>query len=127
MLITKPSQLRTTTSAEQWPGEYTPTLYAMASGGISFTEYYARDKTNVSEAMSILGSYPKNSDPSTKLKNAQLSFTLPNLLRENNYTTNYFHANNKSFYNRDVTHGGGKAYGFDTSHLPRFPEKTLIP
>ena len=104
----------------EWYGinrEYTPTLYAMASGGISFTEYYARDKTNVSEAMSILGSYPKNSDPSTKLKNAQLSFTLPNLLRENNYTTNYFHANNKSFYNRDVTHGGGKAYGFDTSHF----------
>lgn len=103
----------------EWYGinrEYTPTLYAMASGGISFTEYYARDKTNVSEAISILGSYPKNSDPSTKLKNAQLSFTLPNLLREDNYTTNYFHANNKSFYNRDVTHGD-KVYGFDTAHF----------
>lgn len=104
----------------EWYGinqEYTPTLYAMAAGGISFTEYYARDKTNVSEAMSILGSYPKNSDPSTKLKNAQLSFTLPNLLGANNYTTNYFHANNKSFYNRNVTHGGGKVYGFDTAHF----------
>ncbi len=106
----------------EWYGinrEYTPTLYAMASGGISFTEYYARDKTNHSEAMSILGSYPldPNNDPSTKLKDSQLSFTLPNLLRSANYTTNYFHANNKSFYNRDVTHGRGGIYGFDTAHF----------
>jgi len=62
----------------EWYGinkEYTPTLYEMATKGIAFTEYYARDKTNHSEAMSILGSYPSNSDPSTKLKEAELSFT----------------------------------------------------
>lgn len=67
--------------------------------------------------MSILGSYPSNSDPSTKLKEAELSFTLPNLLGNLGYTTNYFHANNKSFYNRDVTHGAGGPYGFDTAHF----------
>ncbi len=104
----------------EWYGinkEYTPTLYEMATQGIAFTEYYARDKTNHSEAMSILGSYPSNSDPSTKLKEAELSFTLPNLLGNLGYTTNYFHANNKSFYNRDVTHGAGGPYGFDTAHF----------
>ena len=106
----------------EWYGinqEYTPTLYAMANGGISFTEYYARDKTNHSEAMSILGSYPidPQNDVSTKLKESNLSFTLPNVLRASGYTTNYFHPNTKSFYNRNVTHGAGGNYGFDTAHF----------
>lgn len=106
----------------EWYGinrEYTPTLYAMATQGIAFTEYYARDKTNHSEAMAILGSYPEQmaNDPSTKLVDSQLSFTLPNLLRNAGYTTNYFHANEGAFYNRSVTHGAGGNYGFDTAHF----------
>lgn len=98
--------------------EYTPTLYSMAKNGISFTNYYARNKTNHSEAMSILGSYPKESSVSGDLKNSELSFTLPNLLRAASYTTNYFHANKGEFYDRNVTHGAGGAYGFDTAHFP---------
>lgn len=104
----------------EWFGinqEYTPTLYSMATNGISFTEYYARDKTNHSEAMSILGSYPVESDPATDLKGHTLSFTLPNLLRSAGYTTNYFHANTGEFYHRDKTFGTGGIYGFDTAHF----------
>ena len=98
--------------------EYTPTLYSMAKEGISFTEYYARDKTNHSEALSILGSYPVLSAPATDLKRSTLSFTLPNMLRSAGYTTNYFHANKGEFYERNVTHGANGNYGFDTAHFP---------
>lgn len=98
--------------------EYTPTLYSMAADGIAFSEYYARDKTNHSEAMSILGSYPVQSDPSTKLVNSTLAFTLPNLLRATGYTTSYFHTNFGDFYNRTITHGDNGLYGFDKGNFP---------
>lgn len=104
----------------EWFGinqDYTPTLYSMATNGVSFTEYYARDKTNHSEAMSVLGSYPVESDPATDLKGHTLSFTLPNLLRSAGYTTNYFHANTGEFYHRDQTFGKDGIYGFDTAHF----------
>ncbi len=105
----------------EWFGinqEYTPTLYSMAKNGIAFTEYYARDKTNHSEAMSILGSYPVQNDPAKDLKGHTLSFTLPNLLRSAGYTTNYFHANAGEFYERNQTFGKNGIYGFDTAHFP---------
>lgn len=103
--------------------EYTPTLYSMVQNGIAFTEYYARDKTNHSEAISVLGSYPVALDPATKLKKSNFSFTTPSLLQKAGYTTNYFHANNNDFYDRNVTYGGGGLYGFDTAHfLNNMPE-----
>lgn len=104
----------------EWYGineEYTPTLYELATEGVAFTEYYARDKTNHSEALSVLGSYPVNNDPATRLKNSDLAFALPKLLGAAGYTSNYFHASTKSFYNRDVTYGGGGLFGFDTAHF----------
>ena len=102
----------------EWYGinrEYTPTLYALAKDGISFTEYYDRDKTNVSEAMSILGTYPMNI--SVKLSNCTVPFSLAALTGEAGYTSNYFHPNNKDFYDRDLTHGASGTYGFDTAHF----------
>ncbi len=105
----------------EWSGinkEYTPTLYALATQGIAFTEYYCRDKTNHSEAMGILGSYPVRSTPYSDLEDSTLSFSLPNALRRQNYTTHYFHANKGSFYHRDVTHGEEGCYGFDSAYFP---------
>lgn len=100
--------------------EYTPTLYAMATQGISMTQYYARDKTNHSEALSILGSYPVNSTISSSvegdgLKGASLSFTLPNILGTDGYSTHYFHANYGDFYDRNGVFE--ELYGFDDAHF----------
>lgn len=103
--------------------EYTPTLYALASQGIAMTDYYARDKTNHSEAMSILGSYPalpENSiaptltEPDGLLGN-NFAFSLPNILQEDGYTTNYFHGHVGSYYGRDETFSD--LYGFDSAHF----------
>lgn len=103
----------------EWYGineEYTPTLYSMAKNSVIFSEYYARDKTNHSEAMSVLGSYPVATEPSG-MQSEAVTFTLPNLLGDAGYTTNYFHANTASFYNRDATYGADGVYGFDTAHF----------
>ena len=106
----------------EWSGinpEYTPTLYALASQGIAMTNYYARDKTNHSEALSILGSYPVETNnsilPSFNNKDGLLqnnfAFSSANVLGSKGYTTNYFHANDGEFYSRELTHHD--LYGFD--------------
>ena len=46
----------------EWYGineQYTPTLYALANSGVKMDNFSARNKTNISEALGILGSYPK--------------------------------------------------------------------
>lgn len=103
--------------------QYTPTLYALASQGYAMTEYYARDKTNHSEAISILGSYPSALDnsilPSINnpegLLDNRLAFTSANILNNGGYTTNYFHANDSAFYSRNKTHHA--LYGFENTHF----------
>ena len=110
----------------EWYGinkDYTPTLYAMAKNGWRMSEYYARDKTNHSEALSVLGSYPaqlRNSIiPSGAngegLLEHDFSFTLPHIMQSAGYTTNYFHANDSGFYSRGETHGD--LYGFENTHF----------
>lgn len=96
--------------------EYTPTLYSMAEDGIAVTGFHARDKTNCSEALSIMGSYPSNSslEPANVLDNS-MPYALPNILGEGGYTTNYFHANVGSYYSRDEVFGGG--YGFENTYF----------
>ena len=102
--------------------EYTPTLYALATQGIAMTDYLARDKTNHSEAMSILGSYPSLVENSIVpslttegLLDHNFAFSLPNVLQEDGYTTNYFHANEGSYYGRNKTFG--ELYGFDHANF----------
>ena len=98
---------------------YTPTLYALADQGVAMTQYYSRDKTNHSEALSVLGSYPVRTEncvtPSMFSKNGLMdhdfAFTLTNILQEDGYTTEYFHANSGSFYGRSSTFA--ELYGFD--------------
>ena len=102
----------------EWYGideNLTPTLYALTTQGFSNGEYYARDKTNHSEAISILGSYPvetpftSNYTSNDTLLGNNLAFTLPSVLKKDGYTTSYFHSNWGSYYGRETTH---PVYGF---------------
>lgn len=104
----------------EWYGinaTYTPTLYALADQGVSMINYTTRDKTNHSEAMSIFGSYPSE-DRNTvdHLLDNTFPFTLPSIVQSDGYTTNYFHANVGSYYDRDLTFGTG-LYGFENAHF----------
>ncbi len=96
--------------------EYTPTLYSMAEDGIAMTDFHARDKTNCSEALSIMGSYPAvpSLDPESVVENS-MPYTLPNILNEEGYTTNYFHINEGSYYGRDRVFTS--LYGFENTHF----------
>lgn len=104
----------------EWYGisrTYTPTLHAMAEQGVVMTGYTTRDKTNHSEAMSILGSYPiETQNAMNELLGNSFAFSLPNIVRENGYTTNYFHAGQYEFYERNTQFDGGP-YGFDHAYF----------
>ena len=94
--------------------EYTPTLYALATQGIAMTEFYSRNKTDKSEALSILGNYPVRN--STEIYNAglyghNLAFTSANFLGSQGYSTAYQHPGAAGFYSRSSTHTA--LYGFD--------------
>lgn len=89
--------------------EYTPTLYAMATQGTAFTQFYGKNKTNVSEELSLLGAYHRT--PSASLAGSALPQSLVSVLRSAGYETNYFHANNGSFYQRRTIFE--EAFGFD--------------
>lgn len=100
----------------------TPTLYELQeSKAQTFTEFYARNKTNVSESISILGNTAKDTFLQALLVDGYSPDTsLPNMLKDRGYTANYFHPYNKNFYKRNVTNiqmGFEKIYGIqDTSY-----------
>lgn len=102
--------------------ELTPNIYSLAKEGIIANNFFAKSKTNISEGVGFIGSYPigkymeqvtKNSDPS------QYGFTLPNMLKKEGYTTNYFHTNESSYYDRNKTH---PKLGFDGVYCWDYPE-----
>ncbi len=95
----------------------TPTLWKMSQGynSVSFTNFRARNRTNISEGATLLGSMPKNSFI-VDAQNAgyEFEYSLPNLFErggDENVVTTYVHSNNWSFYQRNVTHAEG--IGFD--------------
>lgn len=94
---------------------YTPTLYEMRTEtGYSMENFYGRNKTNVSEDISILGSMPRNSmliDYYNKV-GINVPYSLPNLFKsqDDGVKANYFHGYLETFYNRDIVN---VALGFD--------------
>lgn len=106
--------------------ELTPNIYSLIYGedyledtdnlnvsndSVIATNFYAKSKTNYSEAQGILGIYPigqnltdiagDDYDGSTNA----FGYALPNILKNKGYTTSYVHSNVINFYDRDKTHG----------------------
>lgn len=112
----------------------TPTLWKLSQGynSIVMDNFYARNRTNNSEGIVLLGSMPKN----TTIKDAynegyEFDYSLPKLFElsgSKNVTTNYFHCNRISFYNRDQSHqdsgiGFDNLYGHEAyTGNQKFPE-----
>ncbi len=93
--------------------ELTPNVYALANEGIVATEFFAKSKTNFSEGIGFIGSYPIGKYMEQVTRNSgdeQYDFTLPHVLKDNGYTTGYFHTNESDYYDRDKTH---PKLGFD--------------
>lgn len=101
----------------------TPTLYRLAGGDdtIVFKQFYGRNRTNISEALTLLGFVSKNYMLKTAVNSGyDFSYSLPNLFKsasgDENVTTSYFHANDKTFYSRNDTHGVN-GVGFDNLYF----------
>lgn len=96
---------------------YTPFLWNMKTGNYAGAQYmssfYARNKTNISEEISLLSHIANNKLFSSYFHSVGLDmpYSLPNLMKNNGATSvNYFHGYLKEFYDRVNVN---KALGFD--------------
>lgn len=90
-----------------------PNLWSFYDNSYVMTNYHAREKTDISENFSILGSYPIGSFINYDYYENTLPQSMPNMLRNaygSNYSSQYFHNGNAAFYNREYSVYG---LGFD--------------
>lgn len=97
--------------------ELTPNLYKLVSKNIYNDKFYSNNKTNVSEGLGFLGSYPKMAAFSKDYEGLESNnaaftapFSLPNILKPS-YTSKFFHNFDGGFYGRSLTHKN--VFGFD--------------
>ena len=98
----------------------TPNLWTLKTGAdhetiskqaMIFTNYNSNNKTNVSENLLMLGYMPSVCNFNTKSSNEySTKYSLPNLLKQEGYTTSYFHNWDPDFYTRGTSN---KNLGFD--------------
>lgn len=99
----------------------TPTLYSLAyaqdENAIAFSNFYGRNRTNISEGITLLGSMPRNTLLYNSMeKGYTFDYALPKLFKstakDKLTKTQYVHENYESFYKRNLTHGTD-GIGFD--------------
>lgn len=88
----------------------TPNLWALKTGETNeniekqatiFTNYNSNNKTNISEDLCLLGFMPNENTLSLKSGSVySAKYSLPNLFKNDGYTTSFFHNWSKKFYNR---------------------------
>ena len=102
----------------------TPTLWDIkTNSGLSIENFHARNKTNVSEDIVLLGNMPKDTSMLYLAEHNYLNtpYTLPNLFDSLDYQTTYFHSYKKTFYDRDVINmniGFDNMYALEDVDLP---------
>lgn len=93
--------------------ELFPNLIKFYEQSVVMKNFYSREKTDIAESLSILGSYPTGVYINYDYPENQMPYSLPNQMRYDSdgvFLANSFHNGFASFYNRDVVH---KAFGFD--------------
>ncbi|MBQ3254043.1 MAG: sulfatase-like hydrolase/transferase [Acholeplasmatales bacterium] len=73
----------------------TPNLWRIKEEGLFFNNNLTKNKTNISEYIGIAGSAPRQMG-----SGYEVPFSIPNLLKNKGYETNYFHCNYSDFYQR---------------------------
>lgn len=98
---------------------FTPNLYNIffeSKDTIKLNNFYANNRTNISEGLTLFGNYDKEypvntaSDEVMQLFSKDTKFTLPAKLKEIGYNTSYYHDYCSWYYNRNITHSEA---GFD--------------
>lgn len=95
-----------------------PNITRLMNEGIVAQNHYSREKTDISEAQSLLGSYPLRDYTCNEYKQNAYPYALPNIY-QNEYSTasvNSYHNHASTYYNRDIFHkslGFEKLYGIE--------------
>ena len=91
------------TSAEQILRELYPNLYNFYDSSIVMTNFYSREKTDISENISFLGAYPTNVYVNYDFPNNTMSTTMASTLKalDEDITCNSFHNGSYTYYNRN--------------------------
>ncbi len=89
-----------------------PNLWKFYGESVVATNYHSREKTDISETLSILGSYPVDSYVNYEYYENTMPHTVPNTLKmlDPDIQTRSFHNGYKTFYNRMEAH---KTFGFE--------------
>lgn len=89
-------------SAEEVLRQLYPNLYNFYDSSIVMTNFYSREKTDIAENLSLLGSYPTNAYINYDFPNNSISTNMASVLKnlDKDITCNYFHNGGSSFYNR---------------------------
>ena len=106
-----------TENSYTFSNELTPNIYNLIQDGFIATDFFAKSKTNISEGIGFLGSYPIGKYMEQVTGKKQLDnygFSMPNVLNKLGYTTCYLHSNVGSYYSRKSTH---KYLGFSNSNF----------
>lgn len=90
-----------------------PNLTKFMNDGLIMENFYQKEKTDVSEALSVLGNYPTGKYVNYDFADNSYPFALPSLLKYYNkdMIVKSYHANYGNFYNRYELH---KSWGFDS-------------
>lgn len=92
-------------SADQVLRELFPHIYEFYDTGVALTNYYSREKTDIAENLTLMGSYPTNAYINYDFPKNTMSTSFASVLKSlygNDITCNYFHNGGSTFYNRGV-------------------------
>ena len=80
-----------------------PNIYKFYNTGIGLTNFYSREKTDISENLSFLGSYPTNAYINYDFPNNEIVSSMPAVLKtlDPDITANAFHNGIYTYYNRN--------------------------
>ncbi|MBO5411901.1 MAG: sulfatase-like hydrolase/transferase [Clostridia bacterium] len=83
-----------------------PNLTKLYNNSVKMTNFHSREKTDISETLSIVGSYPTDAYINYDYSNNALPYTMPNLMKtyDSDMQSLSFHNGFKTFYNRLDAH-----------------------
>ncbi len=86
--------------------ELYPNLYRLYNESIVMDNFHSREKTDISENLSIIGSYPTNVYINYDYPNNTNPMTVPNVLKtlDPSILCKSYHNGERNYYNRNVSH-----------------------
>lgn len=80
-----------------------PNIYKFYRNSIALTNFYSREKTDISENLCIMGSYPTNAYINYDFPNNEMATSMPNVLRDldEDIACQIFHNGSYTYYNRN--------------------------